>query len=61
MRRGEGEERDDQMGLRAGSSRPEPRPVVPRIMPLMWGRVLRRVISCMMAWGGAERGRVAKA
>ena len=37
------------MGFRAGSSRPEERPVVPRIMPLMWGRVVRREISWMMA------------
>lgn len=49
------------MGSREGSSRPAPRPVVPRMMPLMWGRVGRRWISAMMVGGVEERGRVAKA
>ena len=49
------------MGSSAGSSKPEPSPVVPIITPLMWGRDLRREISAMICAGGAERGRVPKA
>ena len=49
------------MGSREGSSRPEPRPVVPMMMPLRWGRDFRRVISVVMRAVGAERGRVPKA
>ncbi len=45
----------------AGSSSPLPRAVVERMIPLMKARVRRRLISFIMAPGGEERGRVAKA
>lgn len=48
------------MGRRAGSSNPEPRPVVPRIIPRQWGRVLRWVIDWWIESGEADKGRVPK-
>ena len=53
--------RADQMGSRAGSSRPWERPEVPRMIPRIWGRSLRFWIAAVMCEGDAERGRVAKA
>lgn len=49
------------MESRFGSSRPEPRPVVPIMTPLMcwWG--FRRLISATTAGSLADKGSVAKA
>ena len=49
------------MGVRAGSSNPLPRPVVPMITPLMQGRVDNRLISATTWSAGADRGNEAKA
>ena len=49
------------MGSRDRSSRPEPRPVVPIITPLMLERDFKRWISWIIAEAGEERGSVAKA
>ena len=45
------------MGSREGESRPSPKPLVPMMMPLVQDRDLRRWISVVISWGGAERGR----
>ena len=47
------------MGSREGESRPWPKPLVPMMMPLVQDTDLRRWISVVISWGGAERGREA--
>ncbi len=49
------------MGRRDGSSRPEPRPVVPRMIPRMYFSEERRWISATTLVVSALKGRVAKA
>ena len=49
------------MGSSALSSRPLPRPVVPRMTPLICVSDGRRLTSATISGMGAERGRVAKA
>lgn len=60
-----GEARAAKMGRSEGSSSPEPRPVVPRMMPLMYflqrGSVVRNSISESMAGRGAVSGSAPKA
>lgn len=51
----------DHRGYILGSSRPEPRPEVPRMIPLTQGNVLGLRISEIVSSGDAESGNEAKA
>lgn len=53
--------RAEYSGSMAGSSRPEPSPEVPRMIPLTVGRVFNLWTSETIWEGGADRGRDAKA
>lgn len=50
-----------QIGERLESSRPDPRPVVPRMIPLIFGSVFSLWISVVISSGVAESGKEANA